>query len=1261
VWFAENGRCAGNTGMSTNIVDAVGDEVTVSLTGPGSLLVTLDDPGNVGRGAIQSIVLDGVGPASALSVRLRKSSGPFVEIENISVQGSLKSITASSASLSGGILNITGQVGNVMLGNILDAAVVISATGLGTNGPALNTLQVSGVMSNAQVSVTGSLGRVTAGRIVDSIIEAGYTPAIGTNLMAGGTFAPGMQIGSVSVTGTRGSTGPVFANSVLAADKIGSVTLASANTNNNGLPFGVLANSTVKSVAVAKPKFTWNTRGRIRQILGDFQVRRLAAVTIAAGTRVLGGADLSNAAGTNGVYVFPTNVAALQGVQAGDVLASSVGSGLLVKVASVSSQGGLVVVQTAPASLVDAIQEGAFDQTIALMNPKLVYAAPGVSVATNRVPAPKLKRAEAAGLTNLVRAASGPFGQLVFDYTFPEVQLATNITLNGSIDLTITPNLTAQIGLFSGLQSFSASVTAELVEDAEISIDDTLLDYTNEVQLIGEDFDPFVFFVGIVPVVVVPRFELYAGVVAKADAGMSFGGSLDASVTAGARWQNNVWTGIWSNSAKFATNLPVPSVSASVRGYVRPELVLMVYGLAGPDIYTEGGATLAANLDLSKAQFCGSLTGDLDAGVGMDLLSIGGINLSYQDQLFSYTNQFLKSCFPLLGRVGSLQVTINPPEAVNQGAAWQVDAGTWQNGGTTLKGLLEGNHTVGFKTVDGWSTPASQTVSIEPSQTNVAEATYLAIPQTGSLQVTINPPDAASQGAAWQVDGGAWQVSGTTLPGLSVGNHTLTFSSISGWIAPSSETVTIIANSTATPTGIYSPVVVQYGSLQVTILPTNAVSAGARWQVDGGAWQGSGATISGLPAGSHIVTFSTLSGWVSPPNQMASISNNQLTGLTAYYAEKGSPLLITFDDLADTSTGLNVPNGYQGLIWNNFGYLNALTNNFNPSGYSYAVISSNNVAFNWSGSPAYIRSPLLPFDLVSAYLTAAWRDGLQLQVEGYVGPYLAYSNVYTLSATAPTLIEFNYLGVDQVVFSSAGGTPQWGNGENFAMDNLTIVTNSPPTMPTLTDDFENDTALDPAIWAAWSSLLDTIAGYGEGGCSGNAFVAPMLSFGPSGMQMSGANNNYEFTGIQSLAAFSPPFTLSTTVTGTIANGNAFELFLSNSNWTQRLPIFGNINLANCGYYGIWIDEVNDGFCASHPDLFYGSAAVGVPYTFQVTVDATGFLTVSLTSNGATLATQAGQIGLGPFHVALGQGEGSPCTGQSENVAVWQFITVTPTP
>ena len=154
----------------------------------------------------------------------------------------------------------------------------------------------------------------------------------------------------------------------------------------------------------------------------------------------------------------------------------------------------------------------------------------------------------------------------------------------------------------------------------------------------------------------------------------------------------------------------------------------------------------------------------------------------------------------------------------------------------------------------------------------------------------------------------------------------------------------------------------------------------------------------------------------------------------------GGSEMISFDDLPMTTTGAYIPDGYHDLTWFEFAVLDGL-NYGQPSGYGAGVVSPPNVAFNADGYPATLIAPG-PFDLFSAYLTAAWNDDLQLEVTGYVGAELAYDNTFTLSATQPLLINFNYIGVNEVNFIASGGTPHlaYGNypGYEFVMDNLII-------------------------------------------------------------------------------------------------------------------------------------------------------------------------------------------------------------------------------
>ena len=155
--------------------------------------------------------------------------------------------------------------------------------------------------------------------------------------------------------------------------------------------------------------------------------------------------------------------------------------------------------------------------------------------------------------------------------------------------------------------------------------------------------------------------------------------------------------------------------------------------------------------------------------------------------------------------IGSLQVSISPPAVVSAGAQWQVDGGALQNSGATVGNLSPGNHKVSFIAINGWMTPADQTVSVSANSTATASGTYVAIiPQTGSLQVTINPANAIAAGAQWQVDDGTLQNSGVTVAGLSLGNHTLSFGVISNWATPADQTISIKAKSVAKAKGTYT-------------------------------------------------------------------------------------------------------------------------------------------------------------------------------------------------------------------------------------------------------------------------------------------------------------------------------------------------------------------------------------------------------------------------------------------------------------------------
>ncbi len=256
-------------------------------------------------------------------------------------------------------------------------------------------------------------------------------------------------------------------------------------------------------------------------------------------------------------------------------------------------------------------------------------------------------------------------------------------------------------------------------------------------------------------------------------------------------------------------------------------------------------------------------------------------------------------------QTGALEVNLSP--AVAQ---WSVDSGVWQNSGAVVSGLSVGSHTVTFSAMSGWTTPASQSVSVVANQTNSIAATYVAIPQTGSLQVTLNVP-----GAQWSVDNGLIQNSGAIVSGLSVGTHTINFSTMNGWTTPASQTVSIVANQTDAVTATYVAIP-QTGALEVTLSPVVA-----QWSVDSGAWQNSGAVVAGLSVGSHTVTFSAMSGWTTPAAQTVSVVANQTNSISAAY--------VVIPQTGSLHVTLNVPGAQwsvdNGLLQNSGAFVSGLS------------------------------------------------------------------------------------------------------------------------------------------------------------------------------------------------------------------------------------------------------------------------------------------------------------------------------------------------
>ena len=186
-----------------------------------------------------------------------------------------------------------------------------------------------------------------------------------------------------------------------------------------------------------------------------------------------------------------------------------------------------------------------------------------------------------------------------------------------------------------------------------------------------------------------------------------------------------------------------------------------------------------------------------------------------------------------------------------------------------------------------------------------------------------------------------------------------------------------------------------------------------------------------------------------------------------------STLTLTFDELATPYDGYEnrAPmTTYGSFQWNNFYVFNAAdTLHLQNTGYPNALVSGKNIAFNWFGEVALFKSGAR-FDLNSAYLTAGWNDGLRVEVQGFVGTTLTHNQTFTINSTAPTLVNFNYLGVTEVRFRSFGGVAHGypnGSGVHFAMDDLVVTIPEPAPVTII--------SLGAVLIMAWRRMQSGIA------------------------------------------------------------------------------------------------------------------------------------------------------------------------------------------
>jgi hypothetical protein len=225
---------------------------------------------------------------------------------------------------------------------------------------------------------------------------------------------------------------------------------------------------------------------------------------------------------------------------------------------------------------------------------------------------------------------------------------------------------------------------------------------------------------------------------------------------------------------------------------------------------------------------------------------------------------------------GLLRVTTSPalPSQI------MVDGNLADTWGLNWLEVAPGSHTVCFAGVQGYTTPACQTVTVATGVTTAVTGSFV---QRGFLQVQTSPPVPGTI----SVDGTRMDDWGlyTDLP---TGSHQVCFGLVPNFAPPGCQTVTVTAGATTSVTGTYTASPGASGQTNVGLLRvTTSPALPSQITVDGNIADTWGLNWLELAAGSHTVCFSSVQGYTTPACQTVTVTAGVTTPVIGSFAQRG--------------------------------------------------------------------------------------------------------------------------------------------------------------------------------------------------------------------------------------------------------------------------------------------------------------------------------------------------------------------------------------
>jgi|FLOH01.1.fsa_nt_gi uncharacterized protein (TIGR02145 family) len=426
---------------------------------------------------------------------------------------------------------------------------------------------------------------------------------------------------------------------------------------------------------------------------------------------------------TNFTLTFSKNDA-IEKIKVGDIIVSSEGEGLLRRVTSIAIVNNEIIVQTGPATLTELIQQGLVDfkQQLAIPQIKSIeYHYNGIVLDTSNY-----KNGDETQFDWNINT-------VLFDADGNMQTTGDQIKIEG--DFTCDWQFIAKIdiGLIQGLKEVkfgfesNENINLQLIAGIQYS-------FEKKYTLAKVNFTPIVVMVGVVPLVFTPQLNIVVGVDGYANTSITTSVTQSLGFESGMQYlKANGWNSYKTFNNSFSFQPPQLNLNAGAEAYLKPELTVKLYSIAGPYANLKLYGKLDANLLATPWwQLYGGLK--MAAGVKVVILDRFLLDFSVSD-LIDYEQLITQASIsdpPTAGfysntTSGSAPLTVNfTDQSTNNPISWLWNFGDGNT--STIQNPLHTYNNTGTYTV-------SLTVSNEGGTDIETKADYISVSESGTTVV----------------------------------------------------------------------------------------------------------------------------------------------------------------------------------------------------------------------------------------------------------------------------------------------------------------------------------------------------------------------------------------------------------------------------------------------------------------------------------------------------------------------------------------------